>query len=43
MSQELSQSMDSNKPEYYFRISRQEDGSSGRFFYHIERIPWEDL
>lgn len=43
MSNELSSSADFNLPEYYFRVYRQEEGSSGKFFSHIERVPWEDM
>lgn len=40
---ELSSNIDFRKPEYYFRISRQEAGSTGKFFSHIERISWDEL
>jgi DNA repair protein RAD50 len=30
-------------PEFYFRISRQEDPSNQKYFSRIERIPWEDM
>ena len=31
-------------PEYYFRVSREEEGSRpGRYFSHIDRIPWEEM
>ncbi len=43
MSDELSGSADFNMPEYYFRVFRQEEGNTGKFFSHIERIPWEDM
>jgi hypothetical protein len=43
MRNELSYSNDFNLPEYYFRVSRSEEGNSGRFFSHIERVPWEDM
>lgn len=43
MKNELSLSNDYNVPEYYFRVFRQEDGNTGRFFSHIERIPWEEM
>lgn len=40
---ELSTMTDFAPPESYFRISRQEEGMSGKFFSHIEKIPWDDL
>jgi hypothetical protein len=43
MKEQLSYSNDFNLPEYYFRVYRQEEGNSGKFFSHIERIPWEDM
>jgi hypothetical protein len=43
MGNELSSSADFNLPEYYFRVFRQEEGNSGKFFSHIERVPWEDM
>ena len=43
MGNELSSSSDFNLPEYYFRVYRQEEGDSGKFFSHIERVPWEDM
>lgn len=43
MNNELSTSADVRKPEYYFRISRQEEGNSGKFFSQIERIPWDEM
>lgn len=43
MNTELSSNSDFSLPEYYFRIYRQEDGNTGKFFSHIERVPWEDM
>lgn len=43
MRTELASNKDFNLPEYYFRVYRQEDGHTGRYFSHIERIPWEDM
>jgi DNA repair protein RAD50 len=43
MNEELSAMREFAPPECYFRISRQEDGTSGKFFSHIEKIPWEDM
>jgi hypothetical protein len=43
MNMELSAMTDFGMPENYFRICRQEDANSGKFFSHIERIPWDDL
>ena len=43
MRNELSSLNTFSLPEYYFRISRQEEGNTGKFFSHIERIPWEDM
>lgn len=43
MGNELSSSADFNLPEYYFRVYRQEEGTTGKFFSHIERVPWEDM
>jgi hypothetical protein len=43
MGNELSSSADFNLPEFYFRVYRQEEGNSGKFFSHIERVPWEDM
>lgn len=30
-------------PEYYFRVSREDVAGNGKYFSHIERIPWEDM
>jgi hypothetical protein len=43
MSDELSSSSDFPMPEYYFRVFRREEQKSGKFFSHIERVPWEDM
>eukprot|EP01041_Mallomonas_annulata_P001590 gene1590-3071_t len=43
MRTELSSLSSFSLPEYYFRVSRQEEGNSGKFFSRIERIPWEDM
>ena len=43
MGNELSSSADFNLPEHYFRVYRQEEGNTGKFFSHIERVPWEDM
>ena len=43
MRTELSFNSDFNLPEYYFRVYREEEGKTGKFFSHIERIPWEDM
>jgi hypothetical protein len=43
MNMELSAVTDFVKPEFYFRVSREEEGATGKFFSHITRIPWEDM
>ncbi len=43
MSDELSASSEFNLPEYYFRVYRKEEGDSGKFFSHIERVSWDDM
>jgi DNA repair protein RAD50 len=44
MSMELAASSDFSLPEYYFRVSREEDeDNNGRYFSHIERILWSDM
>ena len=44
MSMELAANSDFSLPEYYFRVSRQEDDEgNGRYFSHIERILWSDM
>ena len=44
MNTELSNNLDFRKPEFYFRITREEEeGLEGKFFSHIERIPWENM
>jgi len=43
MSTELSASSDFSLPEYYFRVYRQEQGSTGKFFSRIERVPWDEI
>ena len=43
MGNELSSSADFNLPEHYFRVYRQEEGNTGKFFSHIERVPWENM
>lgn len=43
MNAELSANLDFRKPDYYFRIYRDEEGSSGKFFSHIKRQAWDDL
>lgn len=43
MRNELALTQDANLPSYYFRVYRQEAGTTGKFFSHIERIPWEDM
>ena len=42
MNTELSTHGSVSLPEYYFRVSRQEE-ASGKYFSHIERIPWENM
>eukprot|EP01036_Dinobryon_divergens_P029229 gene29229-38297_t len=43
MNEELSSSADFTLPEYYFRVCRQEEGNSGKFFSQIERVKWEEM
>ena len=43
MKNELAEGNDFALPEYYFRVFRSEERNSGRYFSHIERIPWEDM
>ena len=44
MSMELSANSNFSLPEYYFRVSREEDeDGNGRYFSHIERILWSDM
>jgi DNA repair protein RAD50 len=43
MRNELALTSDANLPAYYFRVYRQEKGHTGKFFSHIDRIPWEDM
>lgn len=43
MNTELSMNTEFQKPNFYFRVSREEDGNSTKFFSHIERIPWDDM
>jgi hypothetical protein len=43
MNEELSSMPGFAPPESYFRIGRREDGTSGKFFSHIEKIPWDDM
>ena len=43
ISNELSSQTNVSMPEYYFRVSRQEEGKSGKFFSKIDRIPWEEM
>jgi DNA repair protein RAD50 len=43
MNLELSTSIGFSKPEFYFRIRREEDGTRGRFFSKIDRVSWDEL
>ena len=44
MSMELAANSDFSLPEYYFRVSREEDEeNAGRYFSHIDRILWSDM
>ena len=46
MNTELAANTDFSLPEYYFKISREEDEEgqgSGKYFSKIERIPWADM
>lgn len=43
MNEELSSMPGFAPPESYFRIGRREDGTSGKFFSHIEKIPWDEM
>ena len=43
MRTELSSLSSFSLPEYYFRVSRQEEGNTGKYFSKIDRIPWEDM
>ncbi len=43
MRTELAANSDFNLPEFYFRVFRSEDDNTGRFFSHIERIPWDEM
>lgn len=40
---ELSYSGESYLPEYYFRVFRDDERNTGKYFSHLERIPWEDM
>lgn len=43
MNTELSLNYEFGKPEYFFRISREEADTSGKFFSKIERVQWDEL
>lgn len=50
ISEQLATVADFRLPEYYFRICRQQmdgeeevDGGAGKYFSHIEKIPWDDM
>jgi hypothetical protein len=43
MNNELSGTSAISLPEFYFRVSREEEGESGRFFSRIDRVRWEDM
>ena len=44
MNTELAANTDFSLPEYYFKISREEDEEGkGKYFSKIERIPWADM
>jgi DNA repair protein RAD50 len=43
ISTELSSSAEFAMPSFYFRISREEDGGTGKFFSKIDRMKWEDM
>ncbi len=43
MNNELSALKDFSMPEFYFRISRQDEKNDWRYFSKIDRIPWNDL
>lgn len=51
ISEQLATVADFRLPEYYFRICRQQmegeegggEGGDGKFFSHIEKIPWDDM
>ena len=49
ISEQLATVADFRLPEYYFRISRQQDEGEGeavensKYFSHIEKIPWDDM
>lgn len=43
MKSELSAISNFSMPEFYFRISRQEEGNTGKYFSHIDRCLWNDL
>lgn len=44
MNAELAANSEFSMPEYYFKVSREEDSDGkGRYFSKIERIPWGDL
>jgi hypothetical protein len=40
---ELSITSEASLPSFYFRVFRQEERNTGKFFSHIERISWEDM
>ena len=42
MGTELGATKDFSLPEYYFRVSREEEGNN-KYFSHIERILWSDM
>ncbi|CAN0006644.1 unnamed protein product [Ectocarpus fasciculatus] len=43
MSMELAALSNFSLPEHYFRICRVDNTHTGKFFSHIERIPWGDM
>ena len=43
MNNELSGTSAISLPEFYVRVSREEEGESGRFFSRIDRVRWEDM
>lgn len=43
MNEELSLAGEASRPDVYYRVFREPEGAAGRFFSHIEQIPWEDM
>jgi len=44
MKEQLSQNSEFSTPEFYFRVSREEDDEGdGKYFSKIERISWDDM